>query len=179
MKLYCQCFSGSTTCGPTCRCDDCHNLPEFAITIDEARRSICHRRPLAFDRKQVQSPDQEQGSTASSVPSSALASISRVGCKCRRSNCLKKYCEVSSLLGNFKSCNNTGAFRLICFLVPSAIHSATRHPRIARTNIASVSTVETLERMPTATIENLSLRGHNFIWNSSIDDNRSLTLPVT
>jgi hypothetical protein len=51
LKLYCQCFSSSTTCGPKCRCLDCHNTSLHAEDIDAARQAILERNPSAFEDK--------------------------------------------------------------------------------------------------------------------------------
>ena len=51
LKLYCQCFASSTTCGPTCKCQVCHNTTLHGEDIDAARRTILDRNPTAFDDK--------------------------------------------------------------------------------------------------------------------------------
>lgn len=56
LKLYCQCFALSTTCGPKCKCQTCHNTPLHAEAIAEARKTILERNPSAFDDKFRGSP---------------------------------------------------------------------------------------------------------------------------
>lgn len=51
LKLYCQCFSLSTTCGPKCKCQTCHNTPLHPEAIEQARKTIMERNPSAFDDK--------------------------------------------------------------------------------------------------------------------------------
>ena len=51
LKLYCQCFALSTTCGAKCKCQTCHNTTLHAEAIEEARKTIMERNPSAFDDK--------------------------------------------------------------------------------------------------------------------------------
>lgn len=51
LKLYCQCFALSTTCGPKCKCTSCHNTNEHAIQIEDARKAVLERNPGAFEDK--------------------------------------------------------------------------------------------------------------------------------
>ena len=51
LKLYCQCFALSTTCGPKCKCQTCFNTTLHAESIEDARKTILERNPSAFDDK--------------------------------------------------------------------------------------------------------------------------------
>ena len=51
LKLYCQCFASSTTCGARCKCNGCQNTPLHQNEIEEARKIILDRNPSAFDDK--------------------------------------------------------------------------------------------------------------------------------
>ncbi|KAK8602061.1 hypothetical protein V6N13_058277 [Hibiscus sabdariffa] len=94
LKLYCDCFAAGIYCTEPCSCQGCFNRPECADMVLEIRKQIESRNPLAFAPKIVQPftefplSNREDGNWK--TPSSARH---KRGCNCKRSMCLKKYCE--------------------------------------------------------------------------------------
>ncbi|CAH8337828.1 unnamed protein product [Eruca vesicaria subsp. sativa] len=94
LKLYCECFAAGVYCMDSCSCVDCFNKPIHEDTVLATRKKIESRNPLAFAPKVIRNTDSssimEVGGEASKTPASARH---KRGCNCRKSNCLKKYCD--------------------------------------------------------------------------------------
>ncbi|EXC26038.1 hypothetical protein L484_005620 [Morus notabilis] len=94
LKLYCDCFAAGIYCSDPCSCQGCFNRPEYEKTVIETREQIESRNPLAFAPKIVQRipelPPNHGEDGYRSTPSSARH---KKGCNCKKSMCLKKYCE--------------------------------------------------------------------------------------
>ncbi|KAG2301329.1 hypothetical protein Bca52824_029980 [Brassica carinata] len=79
LKLYCECFALGSYCNG-CNCLTCHNTLEKETSRQEAIKAILERNPDAFKPKIAGSPH-------------GLNNDHNRGCNCKRSGCLKKYCE--------------------------------------------------------------------------------------
>ncbi|XP_058202155.1 protein tesmin/TSO1-like CXC 2 isoform X2 [Rhododendron vialii] len=92
LKLYCECFAAGVYCVEPCSCIDCFNKPVHEDTVLSTRKQIESRNPLAFAPKVIRSSDSvpEVGDESSKTPASARH---KRGCNCKKSGCLKKYCE--------------------------------------------------------------------------------------
>lgn len=85
LKLYCECFAARQYCDG-CNCKDCHNTPKYEPEREKAINQALSKNRAAFDPR--------------------IADEHNMGCKCRRSQCLKKYCEVSTHGFSFSSITN-------------------------------------------------------------------------
>ncbi|XP_071691531.1 protein tesmin/TSO1-like CXC 2 [Rutidosis leptorrhynchoides] len=90
LKLYCECFAAGVYCVEPCSCHDCFNKPIHEDTVLATRKQIESRNPLAFAPKVIKTSDPMQEDESSNTPASARH---KRGCNCKKSGCLKKYCE--------------------------------------------------------------------------------------
>ncbi|KAJ0249012.1 CRC domain-containing protein TSO1 [Hirschfeldia incana] len=92
LKLYCECFAAGVYCIEPCSCVDCFNKPIHEDAVLATRKQIESRNPLAFAPKVIRNSDSivDTSDDASKTPASARH---KRGCNCKKSNCLKKYCE--------------------------------------------------------------------------------------
>ncbi|CAL1275676.1 unnamed protein product [Larinioides sclopetarius] len=80
LKLYCDCFANGEFCN-SCNCNNCYNNLAHEEERQKAIKACLDRNPLAFHPKigKSREGDQERRHTK--------------GCNCKRSYCLKNYCE--------------------------------------------------------------------------------------
>jgi hypothetical protein len=79
LKLYCECFAAGAYCDD-CNCQNCSNTHDNASLVTTTRRAIQARNPQAFADKIASDPNDGEARH-------------KKGCHCKKSACLKKYCE--------------------------------------------------------------------------------------
>lgn len=80
LKLYCECFASGRYC-EGCNCVNCYNNVEHEGVRKQAVELTLERNPNAFRPK------------IAADPGDGEASKHNKGCHCKKSGCLKKYCE--------------------------------------------------------------------------------------
>ncbi|XP_013180231.1 PREDICTED: protein lin-54 homolog [Papilio xuthus] len=82
LKLYCECFANGEFCN-RCNCNNCHNNLENEERRQKAIRGCLDRNPNAFRPKIGKAK----------VGGPEMIRRHNKGCNCKRSGCLKNYCE--------------------------------------------------------------------------------------
>ncbi|KAE9600315.1 putative transcription factor Tesmin family [Lupinus albus] len=91
LKLYCECFASGIYCDG-CNCVNCFNNVENEAPRREAVEATLERNPNAFRPKVVSSPHGIHDRREEAGEVLILAKHNK-GCHCKKSGCLKKYCE--------------------------------------------------------------------------------------
>lgn len=80
LKLYCECFSRGVLCSEECKCEECHNRKELQEVRDLIIQETIEKNSLAFRPK-------------FKAYSKKDVQIHARGCSCRKTECVKSYCE--------------------------------------------------------------------------------------
>ncbi|KAM6583185.1 hypothetical protein CsatB_010187 [Cannabis sativa] len=91
LKLYCECFASGIYCDG-CNCVNCYNNVENEAARREAVEATLERNPNAFRPKIASSPHGVRDNREDAGEIMILGKHNK-GCHCKKSGCLKKYCE--------------------------------------------------------------------------------------
>lgn len=84
LKLYCECFAAELFC-QDCNCTECGNTPNAGPMREKAIKDTRAKNPNAFKPRFSAKVVPVVGNTTDTGHN--------MGCRCKRSECLKKYCE--------------------------------------------------------------------------------------
>ncbi|XP_057969721.1 protein tesmin/TSO1-like CXC 5 [Malania oleifera] len=91
LKLYCECFASGIYCDG-CNCVNCSNNVENEAARRDAVEATLERNPNAFRPKIASSPHGTRDNREEAGDVLILGKHNK-GCHCKKSGCLKKYCE--------------------------------------------------------------------------------------
>ncbi|CAH8366457.1 unnamed protein product [Eruca vesicaria subsp. sativa] len=91
LKLYCECFASGTYCD-CCNCVNCFNNVDNERARRDAVEAILDRNLYAFRPKIASSPHGVRDKREE-IGEVVLLGKHNKGCNCKKSGCLKKYCE--------------------------------------------------------------------------------------
>lgn len=115
IKLYCECFHLKVFCTEACKCHSCANRKDNEAEHKKAIIEALARNPKAFEGEQEPEPNNELNSNIFSL--GFQKEEIRKGCKCKKTKCLKKYCECYSsgeqcgIFCRCEDCENKQEFR--------------------------------------------------------------------
>ncbi|OMO54070.1 hypothetical protein CCACVL1_28091 [Corchorus capsularis] len=90
LKLYCECFASGEYCNG-CNCTECCNNVENEDLRKAVAEIILERNPHAFKPKIASTPCSPQN--GDEATDAAPVGRNERGCHCKRSQCIKRYCE--------------------------------------------------------------------------------------
>ena len=73
LKRYCECFTRMKYCNSSCQCKNCFNTNLHEKERNEAIKNYISKSPISFKKINID--------------------MNNLSCFCKKSNCLKKYCE--------------------------------------------------------------------------------------